>query len=276
MNEDSIRQHIRAKIDEWLLTLPGNIKTRVENQIIVTGGCIVSMLQSEQVNDYDVYLFDDVSASTLAEHYCYVFKQKNNSHSLRNFEVARMPGNIVIKCALSNETPVPLLSGLEADKTEKEEKYVPKYISANAITLSNKVQVITRFVGRPHDIHKFFDYIHCTCYWTSWNNELVIPKDAAISILTKDLKYQGSKYPICSILRMRKFLKRGWTISAGQVLKILLQTKDIDFESFEEVQEQLTGVDVAYFAELLERIRDVSSGKMNPDMLVHAIEDMTT
>lgn len=75
---------------------------------------------------------------------------------------------------------------------------------------------------------------------------------------------------------MRKFLKRGWTISAGQVLKILLQTKDIDFESFEEVQEQLTGVDVAYFAELLERIRDVSSGKMNPDMLVHAIEDMTT
>ena len=65
--------------------------------------------------------------------------------------------------------------------------------------------------------------MHCTNYWTSWDREVVTSAAALESILTKDLKYQGSQYPVCSIIRTRKFIERGWTINAGQYLKMAIQ-----------------------------------------------------
>ena len=77
-------------------------------------------------------------------------------------------------------------------------------------------------------------------------------KKALTSILEKDLKYQGSLYPVCSIFRIRKFIQRGWTISAGQLFKIIYQMNDLNLKDPVTLKEQLTGVDVAYFFELLQ------------------------
>src|SRR5574343_95995 len=103
---------------------------------------------------------------------------------------------------------------------EGKPKYRPIFMTSNAITLSHKVQLVIRFYGPADEIHKNYDYIHCCNYWDSEEGKLHLNPLALESLLSKNLFYQGSLYPICSVIRLRKFLKKGWHINAGQILKM--------------------------------------------------------
>jgi hypothetical protein len=142
------------------------------------------------------------------------------------------------------------------DKQEQKEKYSPIFLSTNAITLSNKIQCIIRFYGEPEDIHSSYDFIHATNYWTSWDNKVVTSVEALESLMCKHLKYMGSKYPLCSIIRTRKFINRGWHINAGQYLKMCLQVNELDLNNIDVLEDQLIGVDSAYFMMLINSIRN--------------------
>lgn len=134
----------------------------------------------------------------------------------------------------------------------KQEKYRPVCLSSNAITLSNKVQLIIRFWGTPGEIHKNYDFVHTACYWTPADNNLILPADAIEAILTKELKYVGSLYPLASMVRVRKFVQRGWKIHAGQFLKMAFQIKQLDLFNYRVLEEQLTGLDSNYFGQIIE------------------------
>lgn len=133
--------------------------------------------------------------------------------------------------------------------------YRPVFLSSNAITLSGKIQIVVRFYGEPEEIHKNYDFIHCTNYWTSWDNHLELRAEALKAIITKELRYVGSKYPICSIIRTRKFLKRGWNINAGQYLKMCFQVAELDLNDLATLEDQLVGVDSQYFMMLIAAMR---------------------
>lgn len=164
-------------------------------------------------------------------------------------------------------------SAIENSETEQKEKYRPIFLSSNAITLSDGVQLVIRFYGTPSEVHKNFDYVHCTNYWTL-KNGLTLNKAAITSLLTKQLEYSGSKYPICSLFRMRKFLNRGWRITAGQILKIALQVSDLDLSKVEVLEDQLIGVDVAYFEELVTKLKENDPDVVERGYLIELIEEM--
>ena len=142
--------------------------------------------------------------------------------------------------------------------------YRPVFISANAISLHGRVQLIFRFVGEPEAIHENFDFVHCTNYWTSWGG-LTLQSPALESLLSKELRYVGSRYPICSIFRVRKFLDRGFTITAGQLFKIAHQVSKLDLSDYRVLEDQLIGVDTAYFSQVLAAMR---KGKDDGDFSV--------
>jgi hypothetical protein len=147
-------------------------------------------------------------------------------------------------------------------------------MSTNAITLSHRVQIILRFYGEPDAIHENYDFVHCTNYWSSWDNELILRQPVLESLLARELRYVGSKYPICSLIRIRKFIKRNWTINAGQVLKMAFQVSELDLNDINVLEDQLTGVDVAYFAQLIEKIREKDPEKVNAAYLIEIIDRM--
>lgn len=143
--------------------------------------------------------------------------------------------------------------------------YSPIFITNNAITLKNDVQIILRFYGNPEEIHKNYDFVHCTSYWTSWDNELVMPARALEAIINKELYYVGSKYPLCSIIRSRKFLKRGWHIDAGQYVKMVLQLNALDLKNLHVFEEQLIGVDSAYFGAVINKVAELQKSGTSVD-----------
>src|SRR5690606_900695 len=143
------------------------------------------------------------------------------------------------------------------DKKEKDKKpYRPVFLSDNAITLSEKIQLIIRFYGEPEEVHKSFDFVHCTCYYIPSSKKLVSPDEALQSYIFKELKYVGSKYPIASILRTRKSIKRGWNISAVEYLKMVFQLSNFDLTDPDVLADQLNGVDLLYMQQVADTIRE--------------------
>jgi len=270
----AITQVLRRKMKTWLSTLPDNLAQKVEPHIIVTGGCIASMLLGEGVKDYDVYLDDADVLLELADYYVTAFKLAQpdmkydihaEQHEGRVKVVVKSSGVASESDGLTYEyfeqTPpentesddyIEQMMSL-VDDTDKP-RYRPVFLSENAISLSDKVQIVLRFVGDPEEIHTNYDFVHATNYF--YKDELVLKPAALESLLSRSLIYQGSLYPLCSMFRIRKFMERGWSISAGEIVKIALQLSKLDLEDQDVLREQMIGVDAAYFYELLGMIKD--------------------
>ena len=120
-------------------------------------------------------------------------------------------------------------------------EYAPICITPNAITLKNKIQLVTRFIGKPEEIISNFDFVHTNLYYDFYQNELVLNTESLRSILTKELIYNGSKFPLCSLFRLNKFLSKGWTISNTELLKISLQIHQLNLLDKSVLKEQLLG-----------------------------------
>lgn len=311
MKAKTINKIIKSKVDDWLASIEDErVRALASKNTVVTGGCIASMLLKEPVNDFDLYFTNKETTAAVAEYYVARFSSKNKAGITVPIFVDQEGDRvrIVVKSAgvASEEgttTPyeyfesrpdehagryVGEVLGDAGDIEEAMEeateaalavddgkpKYRPVFLSTNAITLSHKVQIVLRFYGSADTIHENYDYAHCTNYWTSKDDELVLRQPALESLLAKELRYIGSKYPICSVIRLRKFIKRGWSVNAGQILKMMLQISELDLKDHAVLQDQLTGVDAAYFVQLVSKVKEKDPEKVNSAYLVEIIDRM--
>ena len=154
-----------------------------------------------------------------------------------------------------------LSDAMQRDKESKD--YRPTFLSQNAITLTGKIQLVIRFYGEPDQIHDNYDFIHAMNYYDYRDKNLVLKQEALESLMSRTLIYRGSLYPICSLYRIRKFLDRGWRISAGQITKIAWQISELDLTNQHVFREQLTGCDMAYQYQLIEALNNVEPEKID-------------
>jgi hypothetical protein len=145
---------------------------------------------------------------------------------------------------------------------DKKNKFKPVFLSENAVTLTNRVQLVIRFFGEPKEIHDNYDFAHCMCHYDYYYDTLEVHPQAFESILSKSLIYQGSLYPIASLFRIRKFIRRGWSITAGQMLKIIYQLSKVDLSDMATLREQLTGVDQSYMSALIQALENREKGQV--------------
>jgi hypothetical protein len=157
---------------------------------------------------------------------------------------------------------------------DKKGKYRPVFLSRNAISLSGKIQLVIRFYGDPDKIHSTYDFCHVTNFWTSWDGKVILREAALEALITKELRYMGSQYQLCSLFRMKKFIERGWHINAGTILKIAWNLKDYDLTNIAVLEEQLTGVDQAFFISLVQQLREKNPGSVDGEYLMALIDKM--
>ena len=247
MKIKTINRVIKKKMDEWLATLPPALKEEVKPCIIVTGGCIASMLLKEPVNDYDLYFTDKEVLVKLVEHYL-------SGTGLKTWDGPQVQDEVGAYIDPDPEPDrvricIPSAGAKEFPKVEGKQ-YTMAYVTENAITLTDQVQLVTRFIGDACTIHSNYDFVHAMNYWT-YLTDLMTRPEALESLITRELVYDGSKYPICSIIRTRKFIARGFTINAGQYLKMCMQVSKLDLTDIQVLRDQLIGVDSAYFQGLI-------------------------
>lgn len=271
MNRKDIKAALAKKHKEFVESIKDkDIRKLVKKNSIISGGAIVSMLLGEEVKDYDIYFTNKETTLAVANYYVAQFIEKHpnkkNAVTVQEDENGRVKIYIKSQGVASepdaetvDDESEPIETILDEETAEGEEppkeKYRPVWLSSNAITLSNKVQLVIRFYGNADEIHENYDFAHCTSYWTSEDGELTLRPEALEAILARELRYIGSKYPLCSIIRSRKFIERGWKINAGQYLKMALQLNQLDLLDVPTLKDQLVGVDSAYFERAIDYIQ---------------------
>ena len=278
------------------------VRDAASKDVIVTGGSICSMLMGERVNDYDLYFRTKETTQLVAEYYVKSYNKNNKVivadgvesyiPVVINEDIANIKGGvenrivIFMKSAgvcgenqdkyyyfenmpkyyyfenMPSSAVDKFVESLTVDSDDAVDDYRVIFMSQNAITLSNKIQLVIRFYGEPDEIHDNYDFVHATCYFDYHNDILEFPADAMEAMLSRTLIYKGSLYPVASIFRAKKFIERGWRITAGQLLKIMWQISEIDLSDYEVLREQLTGVDAAYMYELINALKGVDQTKI--------------
>lgn len=309
MKSKTIKALLSKKFNSFAASIEDEaVRAMVEKNTIITGGCIASMLLGEPINDFDLYFTDLATTIAVADYYVKRFEVKKRSGIACVIYAEEAEGRvrIVVKSAgVASEEgaakPYEYFEGqpegeaagyvgevmrdsgeIEEAYQETEEaalevedaSYRPVFMSTNAITLSDKVQIVLRFYGDADTIHENYDFVHCTNYWTSKDGALTLRQPALESLLCKELRYVGSKYPVCSVIRLRKFIRRGWVVNAGQILKMVMQISELDLTDIPTLQDQLTGVDSAYFIELMSKVKESDPNKVNSAYLVEIIDRM--
>jgi len=257
LNKRAIKSVLQKKHNSFVNSIKDEkVRDLVDKHSIITGGCIASMLLGEKINDFDYYFDSRNVALEVTKYYVEEFNR------IRGAEIAelREKDNGRISIFISSDGIAEEDYGDEDEDLPAEDNtkqdYRPIFLTSNAITLSNKIQLVIRFFGSPEEIHENYDFVHCTNYWYSKTGELVLNQAALESLLSKELYYVGSKYPLCSLIRTRKFIKRGWNINAGQYLKMAMQLNELNLRDVETLEEQLIGVDITYFQMLIEALNE--------------------
>ena len=282
MKTNAIKRVLQKRHTLWVNSIEDeDVRDLARKSTFVTGGAVASLLMEGTINDLDIYFKDTYSAYVVANYYLKKWYARDASD--RNTDISLMvnePENNELE-NISNEEaekrykgktyPIKVYvassgivedkklvneakrtKGIESAKSEEDKpKFLPMYISDNAISLTNDVQLILRFVGNHEEIHKNFDFVHCTCWYDPIKKELGMPQEALVSIVTKELIYIGSKFPLCSLFRMRKFINRGFSVNAGQMMKMVFKLHALNLWPSEVMREQLIGVDTFYINSFL-------------------------
>lgn len=299
-----IKLQLNQKIEEWIASIDDPaVAEACKKDTIITGGSIASMLLGDKVNDYDVYFRTKQTTRLVATYYVKKFNEAVKikvGEGVTNYEPFVKDDNIknikgvveervviYIKSAgvaaeeqttyryfesQPDDVTEAFMQSLDDRKDEGKAKYRPVFMSANAITLSHDVQLITRFYGEPDKIHDNFDFVHAMSYYDYDKRDLVLPAAALECLLSRSLVYAGSLYPLCSIFRMKKFLERGWRIGAGEILKIMWQISEVDLKDHSTLTEQLTGVDAQFLHQLVSALKDVDRDKINSTYVAALID----
>lgn len=297
MNRKVIKSVLNKKLNDWVKSIKDEkVRKLAKENTIVTGGAIANMLLNEEIKDFDCYFKDKATTFAVATYYVDQFNELHkdgpqakvlDGETLNKdgeFQNERMtPDRIKIYIeskgvAAENQKILdnPFEDAVEAmsdadhldeklldQMTETKYPYRPVFLSSNAVTLADKVQLVIRFYGDAETIHKNYDFVHCTNYYDFGTGELVLKQEALESLMNKELKYQGSKYPLCSVIRTRKFIKRGFHINAGQYLKMCMQISKLDLTDINVLEDQLVGVDSGYFMAIIAALKSKQENDPN-------------
>lgn len=252
MNKTQIVTHLASLMNEWVgsVSVTRQDVRQAINRCTIAGGAIVSLLQDISPNDYDVYTKTKEDCELLARYYVELFNWDNQLEQDEYRKADVLVENEQVKVRL------PAMEG--ATIKQDVSKFHPIFISPNAITLNGNVQLIFRFYGEPEKLVREFDFEHCTGYFhrVSWENvvyknELVLNEDMLMSVLTKELKYRHGKYPVSSLLRLQKYIQRGYTIPTGELIKLALDISKLNLSDSQVFSDQLSGVDLQLSADVL-------------------------
>jgi hypothetical protein len=179
---------------DFLEIISEELRSIIDGNFFMAGGCIYSLYNNKIPNDYDIFL-----------------KNKETS-------------DLVVKYFMK------YLNKMARDGT-----YLGKYKDFNitktkyAITIGDFFQIILKYYGEPNDVCSEFDFKHNMFYFDP-NTEMVFNQtNTSYSFLSSNKLYLN---PLRArdysgiMMRIPKFIERGFKIDKSEIAKIILKLKD--------------------------------------------------
>lgn len=118
-----------------------------------------------------------------------------------------------------------------------------------------KIQLIKKIFGTPKEIFKYYDFTVCMCAYDFKTNQIIMDEDFLYDLAQKQLCFnENTMYPICSLWRIKKYLNRGYSISATNIIKLALTLNNLNINTFEDLKDQLQGIDTYLLKDLTDKM----------------------
>ena len=252
----AIGRIIRGKVDDWIDSIEEPyLREYLKDSVIVAGGSIASLVQDEEPHDYDIYFRTSECLDLVLKYY-----------------LERSPVPDYVKDSVNKGSPFFYKCFEGKEDYDELSKYSVLCYSSSAISLKGDIQLVTCTYGEPNKVSGSFDYLHSQGVYDYKADEIIITPEIIDAINRRRLVYTGSRYPIASIIRMRKFVRRGYYINSGQILKISFDINKLNLSDITTLKRQLIGVDVYYFQELLDRFDKADLETFDTNYLVKLID----
>ena len=196
-------------------SIPDNIYFGlIVNHPIIAGGAIRSVFTNEQIKDYDFYFKSDDHFIQVVKYFDYILERYKD------------------KCSMIVDT----LNSITYS------------IFGNTIQLVKKYTDLT-IIGKLNK----FDFTVCQGAFDCSTKEFTYSKNFIIHNAKRRLVYtQNTDYPLSTVIRVLKYLNKGYNISNTEYLKILLDVQNLKFDTFRDFKEHVLGIDVVFLMPLFE------------------------
>ncbi|GIU69849.1 MAG: hypothetical protein KatS3mg002_1085 [Candidatus Woesearchaeota archaeon] len=142
-------------------------------------------------------------------------------------------------------------------------------ISSNAYNFkinNRKYQLIhhSKMIGNPEYILSHFDFTVCMGAYSFKDKTVIYSERFLLDLAKRELVYnKNTLFPISSLVRTKKYLKRGYNINTLEYLKIISHIhsllKKVEEDNDKDLlKEQFNGLDVV----LIENIMDIESASL--------------
>jgi len=187
----------------------------------IAGGAITALFSGQKIRDWDIY-----------------FRTKEDCEKAITW--------FGINGVLANET--------DTSKSYKLGKQEKPY----------QLIVLPDLFGDPADIFKCYDFTVCMGAYQFFADPALQPTEGFVfgddffkHIGQRRLVFHtGTMFPICSMLRVMKYIKRGFYITGMEILKIGLSVHSLKINTYADLRRQLQGIDTAFLADLTTQMKD--------------------
>lgn len=238
MKSKLIKSKLNLVIQDWISSLDDtDLQTSINTQgAFIAGGALASLFLEEDPKDYDIYLPSIELRNKVMEYYC----DDNDVDTFTNNK---------------GETSLLHPDGYHLFPNAVKGSPQVQAITKNAITLANGKQIIVRYYGLPTQVLKEFDFAHTKNAYCYPSGDLILKSEALECLLTKELRYVETKYPVAAFVRSQKFIHRGFTMGMADTFKMIAQINGLDLTNKEILQDQLLGVSATVAVKFVDKIQ---------------------
>jgi hypothetical protein len=147
-------------------------------------------------------------------------------------------------------------------------EFVQFAVTPNAESYSKnsvKIQLITMpslACENSTDIIKQFDYSVCMGAFDVESDTFVLDPLFLEDVSRRELRFNiTSKYPISSLFRLRKYLKKGYSISGIEMVKLGCAINNLQMKSYRDLRDQLQGIDTLFLMDLTNKLGSSEYGE---------------
>lgn len=220
---------------ENIRKVPKLLDILIENDVIIAGGCLTSLFSSKKINDFDLYFNDE--------------KKIKNVH---DFFKSKMHNSI---------------------NTERAESY--KYTrKKDKINLKFQLIMIPDTYKGHENIFEKFDFTICMAAYYFKEDKFVFHDDFFKHLSQRRLVFNHkTKYPINSLIRVKKYLNREFKISGVELLKMGLAINNLNMKNYQDLKEQMEGIDTLFLKDLTDALMNDKEKKYDFEQAMELIEN---
>ena len=118
-----------------------------------------------------------------------------------------------------------------------------------------RYQIIKIYTGTPKDVIAKFDFTVCQAAWSE-QDKFTFGDGFFHHLAQRRLVVNvGTEFPISTLFRVRKYLRRGFTLSGIESIKLGLAIQKLEIKTTKELRRQIMGIDTLFLRELTDALK---------------------